>query len=909
MRDQEGTYDEALLLIMERHGYEEETYYTFSYSPVPNDRGGTGGIICANTADTERIVGERQLAMLRELATRTADARSWQEACRASAEALAQNPRDIPFALLYVLDADPRRFRLAGATGIAEGHAAAPPAIDASSPWPLAEVLQSGRLQLVGELAERFGELPGGAWPRPPRQAALVPMTPAGETGRPGVLVVGLNPFRLFDERYRRFLELAAGQIAASLASAQAYEDERRRAEALAEIDRAKTAFFGNVSHELRTPLTLLLGPVEDLLRGTHGELDDARRSQLELVHRNALRLQKLVNSLLEFSRLEAGRAQACYEPVDLAALTRDVASAFQSAVEQAGLGFAIDCPPLPEPIFVDPGMWETIVLNLVSNAFKFTLEGRIAVSLRMEAAGVVLRVADTGVGVPEAEVTRLFDRFHRIEGTRARTHEGSGIGLALVRELVGLHGGAVRAESVLGAGSTFTVTIPRGSEHLPKDRIGAPRAAASTRIGAAPFVQEALRWLPNVPTDAGEPARDLASARAHEAPHAGEAPMPSSDGLEGATILLADDNADMRNYVRRLLEPHWTVVAVEDGEKALASARARRPDLILTDVMMPAMDGFALLRELRAHDATRSIPVVMLSARAGEEAKVEGLMTGADDYLVKPFSARELLARVRTHLELGRLHQREQRARAEAEALARMSEQALELSDMFVGILGHDLRSPLSAITTSAELLLHKEANERIVRPIERIRTSALRMARMIEQILDFTRARIGGGIPIAPAPVQLQSLVAQIVGELEGTARCAIVLEASGDTEGEWDGDRLAQVISNLLGNALEHGEPDEPVRVVLEGSEPDVVRMSVWNGGVIPEQLLPNLFDPFRRISAEGGAARPRGLGLGLYIVEQVVAAHGGHIEVQSSASEGTSFVITLPRRASKPPRSGP
>ena len=657
MRRNEGTYDEALLLIMERNGYPEETYYTFSYSPVPNDQGGTGGIICANTDDTQRLIGERRLALLRDLAASTAEARTVMDACALAARALATNTRDLPFALVYLIEPDERNAVLAGATGIDAGHPAAPErfALDGGGPWPVGEVNRTHASALVADLGTRFGgaALPAGAWPRPPERAAAIPVAASGGSGRAAVLVVGLNPFRPYDEEMRSFLGLVAAQISAAVGNANAYEEEKKRAEALAELDRAKTAFFSNVSHEFRTPLTLMLGPLQDQLAGARGPLTPAMQQDLEVVHRNAARLLKLVNSLLDFSRIEAGRMQASYEPIDLATFTAELASVFRSAVERAGLAFDVRCSPLGQPVYIDRVMWERIVLNLLSNAFKFTFEGGIEVSLRLEDGAAALRVKDTGVGVPPAEVPRLFERFHRVEGTRARTHEGSGIGLALVQELVKMHGGAIHAESTLGAGTTFTVTVPLGAAHLPPARVVAdadnigPRADGAggppDGVGARAYADEALRWLPEEPAPAGEPAAETI------------APAPA-DGAATERIVLADDNADMREYVARVLRQRWRVDAVADGAAALAACRAEPADLVLTDVMMPNLDGFGLLRQLRADPLTRATPVIMLSARAGEEAKVEGLHAGADDYLIKPFSARELVARVETHLLLSRL-------------------------------------------------------------------------------------------------------------------------------------------------------------------------------------------------------------------------------------------------------------
>ena len=217
----------------------------------------------------------------------------------------------------------------------------------------------------------------------------------------------------------------------------------------------------------------------------------------IDVARRNSLRLLKLVNSLLDFSRIEAGRAQATYERIDLANLTSDLASNFRSACERAGLQLVIDCPPLTELVYIDCDMWEKIVLNLLSNAFKFTFEGEIAVRLREVAGQAELSISDSGVGIPSPELPRLFERFHRIEGQKSRTYEGSGIGLALVQELIKFHKGTIKVDSAAGRGTTFTVTIPMGRSHLPSNRIGGERTMASTAVRAEAYVEEALRWLP----------------------------------------------------------------------------------------------------------------------------------------------------------------------------------------------------------------------------------------------------------------------------------------------------------------------------------------------------------------------------------------------------------------------------
>ena len=443
-----ATWNEQLLLVMERNGYPEETYFTFSYSPIVAEDGRVEGLFCACSEETERVLNERRLRTLRVLAERAAQARSADDACDLSAQALATNPHDVPFALLYLLDESGERAHLSCEVGVERGSEASPETIEIGAPtaWPLDEVLATGSSVLAERLFDRFPPLPGGPWPEAPETALVLPVAHPGHERPAGFLVAGVSPRRAFDDGYRGFFDLVAGHIATAIANARAHEAERRRAEALAEIDRAKTDFFSNVSHEFRTPLALMLGPLEDALSGAHGELSAAQREDLLVAHRNGLRMLKLVNTLLDFSRIEAGRIDSTFEPVDLAAATAEIASAFRSAAERAGLRFVVDCAPLPEPIYVDREMWEKIVLNLVSNALKFTFEGEIAVSLEWTGEAARLTVRDTGTGIAPSELPQIFERFYRNRGARSRTHEGTGIGLALVQELVHLHGGEIVA-------------------------------------------------------------------------------------------------------------------------------------------------------------------------------------------------------------------------------------------------------------------------------------------------------------------------------------------------------------------------------------------------------------------------------------------------------------------------------
>ena len=497
----EATWSEDLLLALERYGYLEEAYFTYSYSPIKAADGRVGGVFTAVSETTERVLSERRMQILRELAARTAESKSVREACRTFAEVLGENNPEIPFALLYLVDDDGRGVSLAASAGLQKSsyHPAGQFALDGNDGWSIARAVCHGETVVLDDLHLRVGALPAGIWPEPTTRAIVLPVAKSGQSaGVTGILIAGINPRRALDIPYRRFFDLVAGQMATAVANGRAYEEERRRSEALAEIDRAKTTFFSNASHEFRTPLSLMLGPLEDMLvRHPTAATIVSERRDLELMHRNGLRLLKLVNTLLDFSRIEAGRIKAVYEPVDLAVYTAEVASTFRSAMSRAGLRFTIDCPPLAGPVYVDRDMWEKIVLNLVSNAFKFTFDGEVAVALRAAGPTVELVVRDTGVGIPEPELPRLFERFHRVEGQQGRTMEGTGIGLALVQELVKLHGGTVRVAERSRQRHDLHGDDPVGHGSPRRERIGGKPTMAPTGVQAEAFVEEALRWLP----------------------------------------------------------------------------------------------------------------------------------------------------------------------------------------------------------------------------------------------------------------------------------------------------------------------------------------------------------------------------------------------------------------------------
>jgi signal transduction histidine kinase/CheY-like chemotaxis protein len=604
MATREASWIPQLLLLLERAGYREETYFTVSHAPAFGDDGEVAGMHAVCTEVTGQVVAERRQRLLHEVSAAAGRREDERDLAVQVCRALAAGPLDVPLAAVYLTGEGSLLHRVA-AVGV---DAAALPAT----------VRAAEELEDVDVTAL---QVPGGPFGDEVARAVPLPLT--GRTGHEpvGALLVGVSPNRALDEEYRTFHQLLAAQVAGAVTDARAYAAERARAEALAELDRAKTTFFADVSHELRTPLTLLLAPLTDALAESGGELPAPVRDQLTLALRNGQRLRRLVDDLLEFVSIEAGRTAAVRAATDLAGDTAELAGVLRAAAERAGLTLTVDCPPLPRPAAVDPRMWEKVVLNLVANAVKYTFVGGITVSLRTEDDGVVLRVADTGVGIPADQLPALFERFHRVPGSPARSREGTGLGLAMVRELVGLHGGTAGVESRPGSGSTFTVRVPFGE---PDTDTPPPPSAAEVRGAAL------------TPWDDDGDRRDR-------------------PGGPLGTVLVVDDNADMRAYLTRLLAPSWTVRTASDGEAALHDVARVRPDVVLTDVMMPGLDGFGLLRALRADPGTRALPVVMLTARAGQEAAVEGFDAGVDDYLPKPFESAELLGRLRAVLERSR--------------------------------------------------------------------------------------------------------------------------------------------------------------------------------------------------------------------------------------------------------------
>jgi signal transduction histidine kinase len=861
-----------LVLLVERGEQPDEIYASISFSPICLDDGAVCGALICSIETTAGVVGERRERALRVIAQGLSEARTEDELNRRISAVLQLAVKDVCFALFYVVDAEQRRASLRTVAGLEASASEIPREVDLSGDaggfWGLGQVVRERRHRVITPAGVRLSAT--AALTGASRTAVVVPVTCSSQDSPAGVLVVGLSPVQPFDDPYAAFVQRIGKEIGTALAGVRSLEDARRRAEALAELDRRKTRFIADITHEFRTLLTLLIGPIEDLL-DEGGPLLPAQRVQLRCARRSAYRVLRYVTTLLDFARVDAGRATVLFEPTDLAGLTRELARAFAPAAARAGLRFQIDCPDTPEPVLVVPHMWEQIVLNLFSNALKYTFTGEIAISLRVAADRAQLVVRDTGTGIPAEALPHLFERFYRVPYAHARTHEGVGIGLALVKELVDLHAGSIAVRSTPGEGTTFTVEIPRGIAE-PTARLRAAPSPEALARSVAPFVEDALGWLAEEPCAEVRPE----AARADEAP----------EGASKSRILIAEDSGEMRAYLRRLLEPAYDVEAAENGVAALAIARARPPDLVLSDVMMPEMDGLDLVRALRADPATSEIPIVLVSARGGEDATTGGLAAGADDYLVKPFSARELRARVRTHLELAR---------------ARREGAESRLKDVFLGIASHELRTPLTSLKLNVQLCHRELANmsSPLAARLAGLHRSIDRMTRLVNDMLSVS-AITAGALSMQPARCDLGQICRDAADEQAQVSGRALTLDLpDAPVYVVADEERLGQVVTNLLSNAIKYSGEGRPVVLSLRVEDQGAVVRVRDAGPGIPEDALQRVFDRFYRVQAIGVQTGSYvGLGLGLFLSKAIVEQHGGRIWVESAVGKGSTFAFTVP-----------
>lgn len=618
----EGTWYEDQVVFPNRYGYTEEAYFTFSHSPIRDESGKVAGIFQAVTETTERVLNERRLKTLRDLAARAAEAQEAESACQVAAETLAENPNDIPFALLYLIDPDRHHAKLAGSVGLELNTAASPAVVNldealaANDCWSLLQAASTGQALQIDSLSEKFGLLPGGPWPESPSTALVLPVAQPGSLLPTGLLVAGVSPRRALSESYLSFFTLVAGQIAIAISNTRALEQERKRAAALAELDRAKSQFLANMSHELRTPLNGILGYAQILKR--HKTLSDSQKNGLGIIHQCGEHLLTLINDVLDISKIEARKMELYPKNFRFPEFLEGVADVCQIRAKQKGIELIYEAlTPLPPKIRADEKRLRQVLLNLLGNAVKFTEVG--CVTFKVGCVGdsqwivgsqsslpakIRFQIEDTGMGIAPNQLDSIFLPFQQAEGQDHQI-EGTGLGLTITRQLVEMMGGRIHVKSTVGQGSIFSVEL---------------------ELSEVDSVDE------------------LDSFTAQEIV-----------GYEGPKrrVLVVDDKWANRAVLINLLEPiGFEVVEAENGQEGLSKIQQLKPDIAFMDLVMPVMDGFETTRQIRA-SAHKNMIIIATSASVFEFDQQQSLEVGCDDFLPKPVREATLLEQLRTHLKL----------------------------------------------------------------------------------------------------------------------------------------------------------------------------------------------------------------------------------------------------------------
>lgn len=674
MKSGVATWSRDQQLMLERNGYLEECYFTFSYSPIAVESGQVAGVFTAVMETTDHVLSERRLGTLGVLSRRLGEASDADHVRRLATAVLGSNPQDHPLAVMVdarALPVDPR---------------------DLDVPEPLQADVYAAATQAVTLGRQVHQDLPAPVHlengPGGLAVAGLhaLPIKLPSDDEMSEVLVIGRSAHRGWDSALATYLALCVTHLGTALRDIRLLDTERQRAETAEALDAVKSAFFTNLSHELRTPLTLISGPISDVLADPR--LADDQRERLELVDRNTVRLARMVDAMLDFGRMAASKVQPHVVPLDVSLQTRTMAESFAQAFRRAGLQFVTECDDAGRPAYLDRDMYERIVLNLLSNALKYTPSGTVTLRLQCDADGFAVSVTDTGIGIRKRDLKRVFERFEQLPRPgKARSHEGAGIGLAMVKQLTELMGGEVEVESDLGLGSTFTIRLPWG-----QPQTGPVEGRSITPRTIDAFLAETEGW--DLPYAAE-------AAPVETATHAaGQSQTGSSVGSSASgrpRLLVAEDNSDMRTYLRGALSTDYDIELVPDGAAALERCLAVRPDIVLADAMMPGLDGFELTRAIRRNSALRHLPVLILSARAAESDTEEGLTSGADDYVSKPFSLTELRARLASNLERSRARLRDAAWRRavmesfkDALLITDANGEVVEVNESFTQLLGY---------------------------------------------------------------------------------------------------------------------------------------------------------------------------------------------------------------------------
>lgn len=722
----------------------------------------------------------------------------------------------------------------------------------------------------------------------------------------------------------------------------------------LAELDRAKSRFSANIHHELRTPLTLILSPLDALRSGEFGPVPEYISSTLDTMHSNGRRLHKMINNLLDLSKLESRQFEIVRRPTRIDRLINELVESAKPMAERKGVQLTSICLDQPIEVAIDSEAIEKVIINLLGNALKFTESGgRVSVKVEVEPEGdgIHIRVVDDGIGIPSEQITSIFDRFAQVDSSATRKFEGTGIGLSLAKEMVQMHGGRIWAESLgQGSGTTMNVWLPSGmtdraiEEDVLTDDTGRALGirdsitAMETDLNLDGFDFSIHR---NTLGDI-ERQIDRSNDRTERSNHFEET-HEVHHGPESGEVLIAEDNPDMRQLLSALIGSYYRVRLAKNGLEALTQARESAPDLILSDVMMPEMDGTELCREIKGDPKTSSIPIILVTSKAEGEMKVEGLELGANDYVTKPFHPRELLARVGSLVRSNSLRKElsikndelvsalSELKRAEQQLV--QNERLAAVGELAAGI-AHEVNNPVNFSLNAARMLAKsakdfssiaehfasesETLDEKNSEEIMTIAGEVEELASIVSQGLERTQSLVANLRDFASN--ENCNTPREIV-DIRGCVKAASslvrpTLSASGidlsviappnPQMADVDETAITQVILNLLKNASDAiGDGGGLIEVELCRKD-RLLCLSISDSGPgIPLEHRKRLFEPFFTTKPTGS-----GTGLGLAFCRRVALDHGGTLELDPTSGEGSRFTLTIeaaPPKAPPPPQS--
>ncbi|PRP76869.1 response regulator receiver ATP-binding protein [Planoprotostelium fungivorum] len=894
----EGFYMMAKLFLLQVGPLLKELYFNFSYSPVSQGRHIVG--IINTVADCSNyVINNRRMEQLRVLALRFTSISTTEDMCKTLTEVLGTNTHDIPFFAYYQVTGEDLSLISRSPCGIGYPTSITGPT-DTSS--PLAEAVTRAVWNTCNDRTSVELDLSGyelpicGGWKEPPKSSCVTPVF--SDDVLVGVLLVGLNQHLDYDDSYRDFISLVSNQVGNAVKFSKVREDTRKRLEMLSNLDRARTVFFTNVSHEFKTPITLTLGPLEDLLnreRNVYAKdvlshkkpnLDPTQTRKIDLIYRNSLRLLKLVNNLLDFSNLDNGEFNGKFEVVDVRELTIECCNLFESSFQKSKLIFLVDCEEVTGEVLVDRDMFEKIVLNMISNSFKYTKNGSVRVSLKDGDEFVIITVEDTGIGISEIDLPHVFKRFYRGTNREAR-QAGTGIGLALVSELVQLHGGRVDIESKLGQGTRTTATIKKGQSHIPPDRIHRldPSMSGSIKIKDKHSVSSS--WLSSL---SRTPPSGTSSP-----PSPGSMMSTESSHHRWRIAFLCLDS-EMREYILSIIGGDYDVFVSDDVESIYTQINGNKSDLVLADISTSG-PGFTLLEQMRNEPTNVNLPIIFVNARSGDN-QMESLGKGVDDCLVMPFSDLELRARIAVHI---RMSQAQLSVMKHEQDLRHNAEVATAAKDNFLAMLAHEMRTPLApALMLAEEMRCDASVPEQVRHSADVIHSTVQSEVLLIDNLLDMVKIS-KGKLALSLTTVNVHDCLKKVGRKIqEEYSEAQMKIEwnlAAKSNYVNGDAQRLEQIFTNVMGNCVKFGRHGKLIRVDTQNVD-DKIEIGISDLGIgMSEEQIATLFDPMDLQHRD--PYKTTGLGLGLHITQEVARAHGGKVTAESRGiNRGVTIRIALP-----------